>query len=92
MTNSNATTTENSSAGNSPDLLPVRMLNEFAYCPRLFHLRHVIRAYETRLDQLVTHPIFDYRCSWRSIIRLQARLLARWLRGDVPEYTGMVTR
>ena len=51
-----------------------------------------IRAYEARLDQLVTHPIFDYRCSWRSIIRLQARLLARWLRGDVPRYTGMVTR
>ena len=23
------------------DLLPVRMLNEFAYCPRLFHLMHV---------------------------------------------------
>jgi CRISPR-associated protein Cas1 len=51
-----------------------------------------IRAYEARLDQLVTHPIFDYRCSWRSIIRLQARLLARWLSGDVPEYTGMITR
>jgi CRISPR-associated protein Cas1 len=51
-----------------------------------------IRAYEARLDQLVTHPIFDYRCSWRSIIRLQARLLARFLQGDVPQYTGMVTR
>ncbi|HOI54067.1 MAG TPA: CRISPR-associated endonuclease Cas1, partial [Phycisphaerae bacterium] len=52
----------------------------------------LIRAYEARLDQLVTHPVFDYRCSWRSIIRLQARLLARWLQGDVPQYVGMVTR
>ena len=51
-----------------------------------------IRAYEARLDQLVTHPLFDYRCSWRSIIRLQARLLARWLTGDVAAYSGMVTR
>jgi CRISPR-associated protein Cas1 len=51
-----------------------------------------LRAYEARLDQLVTHPIFDYRCSWRSVIRLQARLLARWLRGDVPDYTNLVTR
>jgi CRISPR-associated protein Cas1 len=51
-----------------------------------------VRAYEARLDQLVTHPIFDYRCSWRSIIRLQARLLSRWLRGDVPAYIGMTTR
>lgn len=52
----------------------------------------LIRAYEARLDQMVTHPVFDYRCSWRGIIRLQARLLARWLTGDVPSYTGMVTR
>ena len=51
-----------------------------------------IRAYEARLDQLVTHPLFEYRASWRSIIRLQARLLARWLRGDVPAYQGMTTR
>lgn len=52
----------------------------------------LLRAYEARLDQLVTHPVFDYRCSWRSVIRLQARLLARWLRGDVPEYANLVTR
>ncbi len=52
----------------------------------------LLRAYEARLDQLVTHPVFDYRCSWRSIIRLQARLLARWLRGDVPDYQNLVTR
>ncbi|MGH7505300.1 MAG: CRISPR-associated endonuclease Cas1, partial [Longimicrobiales bacterium] len=51
-----------------------------------------ISAYEGRLDQLVTHPIFGYRCSWRAIIRMQARLLSRWLRRDVPEYTGVVTR
>jgi CRISP-associated protein Cas1 len=54
--------------------------------------RAFIRAYEARLDQLVTHPIFDYRASWRSILRVQARLLCRWLRGDVPGYIGMTTR
>lgn len=51
-----------------------------------------IQAYEARLDQLVTHPLFDYRASWRSIIRMQARLLGRWFRGDVPAYTGFTTR
>jgi CRISPR-associated protein Cas1 len=51
-----------------------------------------IRAYEARLDQLVTHPVFDYRCSWRTLIRVQARFLSRWLRGDVPAYVGMTTR
>lgn len=51
-----------------------------------------IRAYEARLDQLATHPAFDYRCSWRTMIRIQARLLARWLRDDVPAYRGITTR
>jgi CRISPR-associated protein Cas1 len=51
-----------------------------------------IRAYEARLDQLVTHPVFDYRCSWRTVIKLQARLLARWLRKDIPTYTTVTTR
>jgi CRISPR-associated protein Cas1 len=51
-----------------------------------------LRAYESRMDQLVTHPVFGYRCSWRSVIRVQARLLARWLRGDIPKYQPMTTR
>ncbi len=52
----------------------------------------LIKAYEARLDQLVTHPVFDYRCSWRTLVRIQARFLSRWLRGDVPAYIGMTTR
>lgn len=51
-----------------------------------------IRAFEARLDHLITHPLFGYRCSWRSVIKVQARLLSRWLRGDVPEYIGITTR
>ncbi len=51
-----------------------------------------IRAYESRLDQLITHPLFDYRCSWRTVIRLQARLLSRWFRGELPTYTGVTIR
>ncbi len=52
----------------------------------------LIRAFEARMDQVVTHPIFGYRCSWRSIVRMQVRLFSRWLRADVPDYVGMVTR
>lgn len=51
-----------------------------------------LRAYEARLDQLFTHPIFGYRCSWRSLIRVQARLLGRWLKGDLPEYLPIRVR
>lgn len=52
----------------------------------------MIRAYEARLDQLFTHPVFQYRCSWRAIIQLQARLFSRWLRRDVPAYQSVTTR
>ena len=52
----------------------------------------MIQAFESRLDQLVTHPAFDYRCSWRAAIRLHARLLARFLRADVPRYLSITTR
>ena len=51
-----------------------------------------IRAFETRMDQFIIHPIFDYRCSWRTVIRLQARLLAKWVHGDIEKYTGITTR
>ncbi len=51
-----------------------------------------IKAYELRLDQMITHPIFDYRCSWRSVIRVQARLLSKTLRGEIPGYIGITTR
>lgn len=52
----------------------------------------MIQAFEARLDQLVTHPAFDYRCSWRAALRLHARLLARFFRGDVPAYLSITTR
>ncbi|MEZ5327533.1 MAG: CRISPR-associated endonuclease Cas1 [Verrucomicrobiales bacterium] len=51
-----------------------------------------LRAWEQRLDQLYTHPEFDYRCSWRTILRIQARLLTRWLRGDIPTIPWPVVR
>jgi CRISPR-associated protein Cas1 len=54
--------------------------------------RRFIKGYEARMDQLATHPVLGYRASWRTILRLQARLLARWLRGDIPAYRGITTR
>ncbi|MCA9629711.1 MAG: CRISPR-associated endonuclease Cas1 [Myxococcales bacterium] len=51
-----------------------------------------LRTYEARMDQLVTHPVFDYRLSWRRVIAVQAIMLARVLRGSLPEYIPIVTR
>ncbi len=52
----------------------------------------LIRACELRLGQMVTHPVFAYRCSWRAIVCAQAKLLAKALRGEIPAYTGITTR
>ncbi len=52
----------------------------------------LLRAWEQRLDQLHTHPEFGYRCSWRTILRIQARLLVRLLRGDIPHLPWPVVR
>lgn len=50
------------------------------------------RAYEARMDMLVTHPLFDYRVSYRRLLEIQTRLLARWMEGEIGEYPVFVTR
>ena len=50
------------------------------------------RAYELRMDTMVTHPLFDYRVSYRRLLEIQARLLARVLDGEIGEYPVFVTR
>jgi CRISPR-associated protein Cas1 len=50
------------------------------------------RAYELRMDTLVTHPLFEYRVSYRRLLEIQARLLARYLEGEIGEYPVFVTR
>ncbi len=50
------------------------------------------RAYELRMDTLATHPIFGYRASYRRLLEIQARLLARVLDGEIDEYAVFVTR
>jgi len=51
-----------------------------------------IRAYEQRMDTLVTHPIFGYRVSYRRVLEIQARLLARVVTGELSRYPGFETR
>jgi CRISP-associated protein Cas1 len=50
------------------------------------------RAYEQRMDTLVTHPIFNYRVNYRRMLEIQARLLARVLTGELTTYPVFVTR
>ena len=51
-----------------------------------------IRAYEQRMDTLVTHPLFGYRVNYRRVLEIQARLLGRVIEGEAPSYRGFETR
>lgn len=54
--------------------------------------RSVIAAFERRLGDEITHPIFGYRVCYRRILEVQCRLLARTLLGEIPEYPNFCTR
>jgi CRISPR-associated protein Cas1 len=49
-------------------------------------------AYELRMDTMVTHPIFDYRVSYRRLLEVQTRMFARFLEGEIGRYPVFVTR
>jgi len=54
--------------------------------------REVVRAYEARMDTLIRHPLFGYQVSYRRILEIQARLLARAIAGEIPAYRPFTTR
>jgi CRISPR-associated protein Cas1 len=54
--------------------------------------KRVLEAYERRLDTEVTHPIFGYSISYRRIFEVQARLLGRFLTGEIAGYAAFCTR
>lgn len=54
--------------------------------------RRVLEAFERRLDTLVTHPRFGYQISYRRVFEVQARLLARFLSGEIAVYPPFCTR
>jgi CRISP-associated protein Cas1 len=52
----------------------------------------VMAGFERRMDTVVTHPIFKYRISYRRVLEVQARLLARVLLGEIEAYPSFCTR
>jgi len=51
-----------------------------------------IAAFERRLDQEITHPVFGYRVSYRRLFEVQARLFGRFLAGEIPEFPHITPR
>jgi CRISPR-associated protein Cas1 len=54
--------------------------------------KRFMQAYERRMEEQVTHPVFGYRISYRRILEVQCRLLARHLLGEIGEYPEFRTR
>jgi len=54
--------------------------------------KKVVGGYERRMQTEITHPIFGYTVSYRRILDVQARLLARVLSGEIKEYPAFCTR
>ena len=50
------------------------------------------QAYEQRRATVVTHPVYGYRMSYSRMLEVQARMLAAYVRGSVPAYTGFTVR
>lgn len=49
-------------------------------------------AYEQRKATVVTHPVYGYKMSYSRMLEVQARMLAAYVRGSVPAYTGFTVR
>lgn len=51
-----------------------------------------LRAFERRMEQQTTHPVFGYRVSMRRLIEVQARLLGRHFQGEISPYPHFLPR
>ena len=54
--------------------------------------KRLIEAYERRLDQTITHPVFGYKVSYRKVLEVQGRLLARHILGEIPDFPAILPR
>ena len=54
--------------------------------------RKLIAAWERRLAQETTHPLFGYRICMRRLIAVQCRLLARHLTGELDQMPHYIPR
>jgi CRISPR-associated protein Cas1 len=70
---------------------------DFVYAGRACALtgsgrKKVIAAFERRLSQEITHPLFGYRLNYRRLLEVQARLLGRHLMGEIAELPAIEAR
>jgi CRISP-associated protein Cas1 len=54
--------------------------------------RALLAAYERRMDEMVTHPTFGYRITYRQVLFVHARLITRYLLGEIQQLPSFRTR
>lgn len=54
--------------------------------------KRFIATFERRMTHEITHPLFGYKLSYRRLLELQARLLARHLLGEIADFPNFTTR
>jgi CRISPR-associated protein Cas1 len=54
--------------------------------------KRFIGTFERRMSHEITHPLFGYKVSYRRLLELEARLLGRYLLGEIPDYPAFKTR
>ncbi len=87
------------------DRLAVTLINRQQIGPEHFRIREggaveftdagrklVIKAYQERKQEKLTHPLLDQEFRLGQLPFIQARVLARHLRGDIPDYIPFVPK
>ncbi len=54
--------------------------------------RTFLQKFEERLDTEIRHPVFEYRTTYRRNLELEARLVAKWLLGEIPQFEPFMVR
>lgn len=87
------------------DRLAMTLINRKQIGPRDFREREggavefteagrksVISAYQSRKQDAITHPLLNQEFRVGQVMLVQARIMARHLRGDIPDYLPLVLR
>lgn len=86
------------------DSVVLTVLNNRMLTPEDFHVelgayrlkkepkKLFLTRFEERLNEEVMHPVFGYKTRYRRCIELQARLIAKYLTGEINEYVPFIVR
>lgn len=54
--------------------------------------KKIIKMYENRMNEMITHPQFGYRLSYRRMIQLEVKILSKYITGEISDYFPLTTR